>query len=133
MNASIAQTYRELLSSVAPKAIHSEAENQRALALLEELVGKGIVNQAERQLIELLSVLIEDFEERRYQPKHRARPAQVLRELMAAQGLKQKDLVGVFGSPSIVSEILHERRGLTVEHIRRLARRFHVSPAVFIE
>jgi HTH-type transcriptional regulator/antitoxin HigA len=132
MSVSTTQDYRELLSSVAPRPIHSEAENERALALLEELAGKPMVSQAEQQLIELLCVLIEDFEGRRYQPKRRAKPAEVLRELMAANGLKQKDLVNVFGSPSIVSEVLHERRGLTVEHIRKLARRFNVSPAVFI-
>ncbi|HZU43301.1 MAG TPA: hypothetical protein VE994_11555 [Terriglobales bacterium] len=100
--------------------------------MLEDLASKPTVSQAEQQLIELLSVLIEDFEERRYQPKRPARPTEVLQELMAANGLKQKDLVGVFGSPSIVSEVLHQKRGLTVEHIRKLARRFNVSPAVFI-
>ena len=132
MTASTTQDYRALLSAVAPKAIHSEAENERALTLLENLTNKPVVNQAEQQLIELLSVLIEDFEERRYRPKRRARPTDILRELMAANGVKQKDLVDVFGSPSIVSEVLHQRRGFTVEHIRKLARRFKVSPAVFI-
>lgn len=37
----------------------------------------------------------------------------------------------VFGAPSIASEVLREKRRLTVEHIRKLSRRFHVSPEVF--
>ena len=57
----------------------------------------------------------------------------VLNELMQANGLKQKDMLDVFGTPSIVSEILHGKRQLTTEHIRRLSRRFHVSPEVFIQ
>ena len=51
---------------------------------------------------------------------------------MAANGLKQKDLLDVFGTPSIVSEVLNGKRQLTTEHIRRLTRRFNVSADVFI-
>jgi len=51
---------------------------------------------------------------------------------MRASGLKQKDLVDIFGTPSIVSEVLKGKRNLTVEHIRRLSERFHVTPELFI-
>jgi HTH-type transcriptional regulator/antitoxin HigA len=50
---------------------------------------------------------------------------------MEAHGLRQRDLTDVFGTESIVSEILHGKRDLTKEHIRRLSVRFSVSPAVF--
>jgi len=50
---------------------------------------------------------------------------------MAANELKQKDLLDIFGTPSIVSEVLNGKRKLTVEHIRKLTRRFHVSPDIF--
>ena len=80
---------------------------------------------------EELSKLIEDFEEKHYAFKA-ASPVDVLNELMLANNLKQKDLLDVFGTPSIVSEVLHGKRQLTTEHIRRLSRRFQVSPEVFI-
>ena len=51
---------------------------------------------------------------------------------MAANGLKQKDLVGVFETASVASEVLKGKRSLTTEHIRRLGKRFKVSPAVFL-
>lgn len=60
-----------------------------------------------------------------------ASPLDVLNELMQANNLKQKDMVDVFATPSIVSEVLHGKRLLTTEHIRRLSRRFHVSSDVF--
>ena len=82
-------------------------------------------------MAELLTLLIEDFEERHYALKP-ADPVSVLEELMSANGLKQKDLLDVFGTPSIVSEVLNGKRQLTTEHIRRLTRRFNVSADVFI-
>ncbi len=45
--------------------------------------------------------------------------------------LKQKNLAGIFGTPSIVSEIINGHRELNKEHIRRLSERFHVSPELF--
>jgi HTH-type transcriptional regulator/antitoxin HigA len=50
---------------------------------------------------------------------------------MEAHGLRQKDLTEVFGTESIVSEVLHGKRDFTKEQIRRLSTRFGVSPAIF--
>ncbi len=136
MSAASAQPeYAALLAKTLPSVVHSERENERCIALLEALDRKvdrkgEKLTAAERRLAELLTMLIEDFEEKAYALKP-ARPVEVLRELMQANGLKQKDLLDIFGTPSIVSEVLMEKRGLTVEHIRRLCRRFHVSPEVF--
>jgi HTH-type transcriptional regulator / antitoxin HigA len=82
-------------------------------------------------MADLLTLLIEDFEEKHYALKASS-TVDVLSELMSANNLKQKDLLDVFGAPSIISEVLHGKRQLTTEHIRRLSRRFHVSPEVFI-
>jgi HTH-type transcriptional regulator/antitoxin HigA len=133
MNATAVRSeYAALLSSTLPAVIRSEAENHRYLALLEELDSKGNrMTAAERRMTELLTLLIEDFEEKHYAFKA-AGPVDVLKELMLANNLKQKDLLDIFGTPSIVSEVLHGKRQLTTEHIRRLSRRFQVSPEVFI-
>ena len=124
--------YAALLSSTLPAVIRNEAENERYISLLEELDGKGTrMTVAERRMAELLTLLIQDFEDKHYALKASS-PVDVLNELMSANGLKQKDLLDVFGTPSIVSEVLHRKRQLTTEHIRRLSRRFHVSPEVFL-
>ena len=60
-----------------------------------------------------------------------ASPVEVLRALMEANGLRQKDLVAIFGTESIVSEVLHGKRDLNKSHIEKLSKRFQVSPAVF--
>jgi HTH-type transcriptional regulator/antitoxin HigA len=124
--------YAALLSSTLPAVIRSEAENARCIRRLEELDSKGKeMTAAERRMDELLTLLIEDFEDKHYALKASS-PVDVLNELMSANNLKQKDLLDVFGTPSIVSEVLHGKRQLTTEHIRRLSRRFHISPEVFI-
>jgi HTH-type transcriptional regulator / antitoxin HigA len=77
-----------------------------------------------------LILLIEDFEARN-DPLPPAKPLEVLQFLMDQHGLLQKDLANVFGTPSIVSEVLSGKRELNKDHIKRLSRRFHVSPELF--
>lgn len=133
MSASAARSeYASLLTSALPTVIRSEPENERYIAMLEKLDRRGTrMSAAERRMAELLTLLIEDFEEKHYALKP-ASPLEALGELMLANQLKQKDLVDIFGTPSIVSEVLHGKRQLTTEHIRRLSRRFHVSPELFL-
>ena|SRR5437764_9150900 len=123
--------YAALLSETKPEVIRGEQQNQYFLEKLERLTSKKSVSPAERKLIELLTVLIEDFESKAY-PIGEATPIEVLHELMEANGLKQKDLVGsIFETASVASDVLNGKRELTKEHIRRLSKRFGVSPAVF--
>jgi HTH-type transcriptional regulator / antitoxin HigA len=123
--------YAELLAKVPPKVIHTEEENERYIAALYELEhSHEILTPEEKDLAELLTLLIEDFEEKHYQlPK--ASPTEVLSFLMDQHGLKQKDLTDVFGTPSIVSEVMSGKRDLNKDHIARLSERFHVSPELF--
>jgi HTH-type transcriptional regulator/antitoxin HigA len=55
----------------------------------------------------------------------------MLRYLMEEHGLSQSDLPEV-GSQGVVSEVIHGKRDLNMRQVRALAKRFHVSPAVFI-
>jgi HTH-type transcriptional regulator/antitoxin HigA len=118
-------------AQISPRVIGSEAENECAIAALYELdqrQDRWTVEEAD--LAELLTLLIEDFEEKQYRlPK--ASATEAIRFLMDQSGLKQKDLVDVFGTRSIVSEVLSGKRDLNKEHIQRLSLRFHVSPEVF--
>jgi HTH-type transcriptional regulator/antitoxin HigA len=123
--------YATLLAKTLPAVIHSEKENERYTALLEELDRRPAkLTTAEQRLAELLTLLIEDFEEKHYSLKA-STGIEVLEELIDANSLKQKDLVDIFGTPSIISEVLSGKRKFTTEHIRKLSRRFHVSPELF--
>ena len=123
--------YGDLLRRVSPKVIRTEKENDAYTEVLYDLDHRSQdLTPAEKELAELLTLLIEDFEERHYRLP-RAKPLDVLHFLMDQHGLKQKDLVDVFGTASIVSEILNGKRELNKGQIARLSERFQVSPELF--
>ena len=123
--------YARLLAQTLPSVIHTEDENEHFIATLEKLERRSRNwSPAEAKLAELLTLLIENFEDQNYKLKA-ATPTEVLCELMESNGLKQKDLMDVFGAESTVSAVLNGKREMTREHIKRLSSRFHVSPEVF--
>jgi HTH-type transcriptional regulator/antitoxin HigA len=126
----LATDYGFLLSETKPEVIHDEGQNDTFVARLEELTSKQVVTPAEEKLIELLTVLIENFEAQHY-PVQGSGPLDVIRHLMEENHLRQKDLADVFGTESIVSDVLNGKRDLAKDHIRKLSERFGVSPALF--
>ena len=122
---------KDMLDGIAaPKVITSDAQNERYTSALLELEKKERLSAKEREFAELLTVLIEAYEDEHY-PIRAASPVKVLVHLMEANNLKQKDLAPLFGSESVVSEVLRGKRELNKHHIERLSKRFGVSPAVF--
>jgi HTH-type transcriptional regulator / antitoxin HigA len=113
-----------------PRVITPEAQNERYVAALLEMERRGKLTAAEANLAEVLTILIEAYEEEHYQIR-RSTPVEVLEELMRANDLRQKDLAPLLGSESMVSEILHGSPKLNRDHIEKLSKRFNVSPAVF--
>ena len=125
------EEYAHLLGSVLPHVIHTETENQRCTAVLEGLLQKKNRTTEEKRLAELLTLLVEQYEEQRYALSRPAGPIDVVRHLMDTNGLRQVDLLDVFGTASVVSEVLSGKRELSKAHIAKLSDRFHVSPALF--
>lgn len=114
----------------APAPIRSAHQHQEYLSVLEKLASKENPTREEEQYAEILITLIQAYEEK-HNAVPDASPTEVLRALMDANNLRQKDLVRIFGSESIVSEVLHKKRALNKMHIERLSKLFHVSPAAF--
>lgn len=81
-------------------------------------------------LLDTLGTLIHAYEEEHH-PILECSGVDVLRFLMEAHGLTQSDLPEV-GSQGVVSDLLRGKRELNMRQIRALAKRFHVSPAVFL-
>ena len=123
--------YARLLAESLPTVIDSEGLNELYLEQVSELLRReDSLSPAETQLLKLLTLLIEDFEEKHYAVP-RSGPLATVRFLMDQHNLKQKDLTDIFGTPSITSEVLSGKRELNKEHIRRLSKRFKVSPELF--
>lgn len=128
-----AQHYADLLAAVLPKPIETEAENERALEIVNGLMSKGEkkLDTGERWLLKMLVRLIEDFEEKAY-PIDEAPPRAVLKTLMEDRGLKQIDLAPLFGGRSRVSDVLAGKRDISKMQAKALAEFFKVSADLFI-
>ncbi len=111
---------------------HNDKEYNRAVRLLDELI--DIIGEDEKHhlasLLEILAVIIEDYENQHYMEPEGS-PDESLKQLMDEHDIKQSDLKEI-GSQGVVSEILSGKRKLNTRQIKLLAKRFSVSPAVFI-
>ena len=125
------EEYAQLLGNALPHVIHTEAENDRCTVVLEGLLRKKLRTAEEKRLAELLTLLIEEYEQQQYTLPQAAGPVDVLRHLIDANGLRQVDLLDVFATASILSEVLSGKRELSKAHIAKLSARFHLSPALF--
>ncbi len=112
--------------------IRNEREYHAAVKRMNALLDEIGANERHPLygLLDTLGALIHLYEEAHH-PIPDCSGADVLRYLMEEHGLTQSDLPEV-GSQGVVSEILCNKRDLNVRQIRALARRFHVSPAVFL-
>lgn len=126
----IAVSEKYALEVGSPTPITSERQHEEYLSVLDKLASKNHPTSEEEKYAEVLVTLIEAYEEEHHSIPD-AGPVEVLRALMGANNLRQKDLVPIFGSESIVSEVLHKKRGLNKTHIEKLSKRFRVSPAAF--
>ena len=111
------------------KIIKNERDYKLSLESLETVFDETRGNLAE--YAETLTVLIEHYESENF-PIKESSGIEVLKFLMTQNALKQKDLVGIVGAKSTVSEILSGRRPLNLQHIKSLAEKFNVKPATFI-
>ena len=120
----------DMIRQGAPHVIHSDAELAQYTAVLFDLTGNPKPTKLEKEAIELLTVLINRYESQRY-PMPDVGPAEMLQFLLEQSGLSQRDIAKDLGHESTVSLVLSGNRPLTRDHIERLSKRFHVSPAVF--
>lgn len=125
------KAYGQLLGRTLPHVIHTDEECERLTSELMRLDERADPSAEEKELAELLTVLIDEYEERRY-PIRKASPQQTLQHLMEARELTQKDLWKLFGSKGITSEVFHGKRSVSKAQAKKLAKFFHVSAELFI-
>ena len=123
-------TYTNLLVSFPPRPIKSEEDLEKIQNIVDRLLDKEKLTEDEEDYLYLLGMLIEEYEE-----KQDLVPdiygIELIKALMVELGLKQKDLIPIFKTESIVSDVLKGKRKMTAEHIQKSAEMFHLSPAVF--
>jgi len=110
--------------------INTDDDLNQAIAYAEELTNIFENENTEIEpLLDFVLAVIEKYEDKHY-PVKRSSPVEVLKFLMDQHGHKQKDLTDV-ATKSVISEILNGKRQLNKNHIDKLSKKYHTSPAVF--
>jgi HTH-type transcriptional regulator/antitoxin HigA len=124
--------YQRLLGEALPVVVRTEREYRRLLRSTEQLMEKPdeTITEEEGRLLELLSVLIEEYEDRMH-PLPKAQPHKMLAYLLEDKGMKPSDLWTMLAK-SRVSEILSGKRGISKSQAKALANLLHVPVDVFL-
>jgi HTH-type transcriptional regulator/antitoxin HigA len=123
--------YAELLARSLPRPIRTEEEHGRLTRELLELDEREDLSPEEEVLAEMLTLLIEDYEEKHH-PLPRVSPNESLKALMDERGLRHKDIWPVLGNKGAATEILNGRRSISKAQAKRLADFFQVPIDLFI-
>jgi HTH-type transcriptional regulator/antitoxin HigA len=125
-------SYMELLQAFPPRPIATEKQYWETQCVIDALIDKGDLTADEEDYLNLLGTLIYVYEAENV-PLPELRGVDLIRVCLAERNLRQKDLVPIFKTESIVSAVLNGRRKLTVEHIRKLSKFFKLPPELFLE
>ncbi|HVB01102.1 MAG TPA: hypothetical protein VNE42_07555 [Acidimicrobiales bacterium] len=122
--------YARLTAELPPRPIRTADDARVIEARIAELVSLQSLSDAQRDYLDVLSDQFTDWEEATEEIPDVA-GVELVRFLLEEQGLRQKDLVSIFGTESIASEVLSGRRELQRKHIGALSSFFNVSPSAF--
>lgn len=127
------KVYANLVVKVLPTAIRSEDEYEIMLANVDELMNKSenSLSPEEERLLETLAILVESYEDEQY-PMPKVSPVETLKFLMEENGYKQKDIVHIFGSSGVASEVVNGKRSISKAQAKKIAEFFKVSVELFI-
>lgn len=126
------EKYKELLTAYLPKLIKTEAENEQALAIVEDLMHRKR-SAEEDELYQLLITLIEKFEQEYYQINQQNNPLSMLLFLLDESGKSKVDLQVFLGSESVADKILNRKQKITLELAQKLGEFFNVEASLFHE
>ena len=124
--------YGKLLAETLPVSITDDSEWKRLRQIFSSLMKKGEhLSPEEGKLLELLAVLIEEYEKKKF-PLEPLPPHIVLRTLLEENELRQKELIPIFRTEPIISEVLSGKRAIGKNKAKELAEFFHVSYKSFL-
>lgn len=126
------ERYVELVREHPLRPIRSDAELDRAIAMIDRLSDRESLTPEEDDYLEVLSDLVEAFESE-HDPEPVVAAADMLRHLIESKGVPQAKVAADTGvSESTISEILNGKRAVSRNARLAFADYFRVEPAVFI-
>jgi HTH-type transcriptional regulator / antitoxin HigA len=124
--------YAGLLAEALPEVIETVAQNRRMVRIFKKLMDKGESRTPEeRKLQKLLGHLIHTFEQQYYK-REKLSPRVALIEMMKMNHLRQADIVHIFGSRGVTSEVINGKREISKANAKKLAAFFNTSTDLFL-
>ena len=125
--------FEDLVAMLLPRAIHDEIDYENTIEMLDRLTSLPRLTRGQQQYLETLSVLVESYESEHHATEvDDLSPIQVLQHLLDSNNMNASQLGDLLGNRSLGSKILRGQREFSKNHIRLLAKRFNVSPALFL-
>jgi HTH-type transcriptional regulator/antitoxin HigA len=113
------------------RLIKAEKDYEMALSRIEGLMNAQL-GTAEMDELELLTALVEIYEDKHY-PINHPDPIAAIKFRMEQLGLAQKDMVPYIGTKGKVSEVLNGKRPLTLAMMRSLNKDLGISAEVLMK
>jgi HTH-type transcriptional regulator/antitoxin HigA len=127
-----APSYADLLVEIEPRPIGTKAALERTYKLIDRLMSKPALSRAESEMLELLSMLVEQYESREH-PTPRVSAAEMLEHLIEARGITYAALAAETNiARSIITDIFAGRRRISLGNVRKFSQYFRVPPSVFV-
>ena len=112
------------------KLLKTEGDYLQALELLSELFDAKM-GTSESDEADVLALLVDEYEKKHY-PIDSPDPIEAIKIRMEEMRLRQIDIANELGGKNRASEVLGKKRKLTVDMIRNLTSRLHLSPKLLI-
>lgn len=114
------------------KIIKNDVEYKQALEDVDKLFNANVKkNTFEGDQLELLLLVIKDYEDKNYKIPH-PNVIEVIKLKMKEMGVKNSDLVPFIGNKSYVSQILNNRKPLTVNMIKMFYQKFDIPASILL-
>jgi HTH-type transcriptional regulator/antitoxin HigA len=122
-----------LLRLFPPRSIHDGAEYDNMQGMIDSLTSIPSPSKGQSEYLETLAILFSAYEEEHYPINtDDISPLEILKHLMKENEMSASDLGRLLGERSLAPKILNGDRDMSKAHIRKLAARFAMSPALFI-
>jgi len=130
----VPESFEQLCKILLPRPIHDEAENKEMIRVMDWIAVRAH-NQDQFDYAKMLGNLVTEFE---VSQKQRARGdlsgLELLKAVTESSGATQAELAKILGiEQGTMSKIMSGTRSITVDHAKRLGRRFKMRPEVFLD
>nr|WP_236721349.1 transcriptional regulator [Trichormus sp. NMC-1] len=121
-----------MITAFPPRKITSEEELATTQNIIDSLLDQERLTPDERDYLHLLGLVVSEYEEEHY-PVADIYGSELLKVLLEELNLQPQDLIPIFEQETVLSDIFSGKQQMTVNHIEKLAKFFHISPAVFFK